>query len=56
MRLRPLTEAECYARCYGGRREEAVTLVWVEPTETEPATEPRDPARGADSVERGEAA
>ena len=22
MRLRPLTEAECYARCYGGRREE----------------------------------
>jgi hypothetical protein len=22
VRLRPLTEAECYARCYGGRREE----------------------------------
>ena len=27
MRLRPLTEAECYARCYGGRREEAVNFV-----------------------------
>ena len=24
MRLRPLTEAECYARCYGGRQAEAV--------------------------------
>ena len=29
MRLRPLTEAECYARCYGGRREEAVSFVRV---------------------------
>ena len=27
MRLRPLSEAECYARCYGGRREEAVNFV-----------------------------
>jgi hypothetical protein len=24
VRLRPLTEAECYARCYGGRQAEAV--------------------------------
>ncbi len=27
VRLRPLTEAECYARCYGGRRDESVSLV-----------------------------
>ncbi len=26
MRLRPLTEAECYARCYGAR-DERVSLV-----------------------------
>jgi len=29
VRLRPLSEAECYARCYGGRREEAVNFVRV---------------------------
>ena len=29
VRLRSLTEAECYARCYGGRREEAVSFVRV---------------------------
>jgi hypothetical protein len=27
MRLRPLTEAECYARCYGGHSGERVTVV-----------------------------
>lgn len=27
MRLRPLTEAECYARCYGGHRSERVSVV-----------------------------
>jgi hypothetical protein len=27
VRLRPLTEAECYARCYGGRREETVSIL-----------------------------
>jgi hypothetical protein len=27
MRLRPLSEAECYARCYGGRGDERVSLV-----------------------------
>jgi hypothetical protein len=31
VRLRPLTEAECYARCYGGRHDERVTLVSVLP-------------------------
>ena len=29
MRLRPLTEAECYARCYGGLGDERVTVVRV---------------------------
>jgi hypothetical protein len=29
MRLRPLSEAECYARCYGGRTHESVTVVRV---------------------------
>ena len=27
MRLRPLTEAECYARCYGGRHDESVSVI-----------------------------
>jgi hypothetical protein len=27
MRLRPLTEAECYARCYGGHPGDSVSLV-----------------------------
>jgi hypothetical protein len=27
MRLRTLTEAECYARCYGGIRDETVTVL-----------------------------
>ena len=31
VRLRPLTEAECYARCYGGRRGEAAGVFLVVP-------------------------
>ena len=27
MRLRPLTEAECYARCYGGHASDRVSVV-----------------------------
>jgi hypothetical protein len=27
MRLRPLSEAECYARCYGGHSDERVSVV-----------------------------
>ena len=27
MRLRPLSEAECYARCYGAHRSDQVTLL-----------------------------
>jgi hypothetical protein len=30
MRMRPLTEAECYARCHGARNEE-VRIVRLEP-------------------------
>ena len=37
MRLRPLTEAECYARCYGGRREESVSVVFEESYAHEPS-------------------
>jgi len=29
MRLRPLTEAECYARCYGGREHDRVGFIRV---------------------------
>ena len=32
-RLRPLTEAECYARCYGDR-DDAVTILRIDPDET----------------------
>jgi hypothetical protein len=31
VRLRPLTEAECYARCYGGRRDDSVTVLTLPP-------------------------
>jgi len=27
VRLRPLTEAECYARCYGGFRTDQVSIL-----------------------------
>jgi hypothetical protein len=33
MRLRTLTEAECYARCYGARGDDSVTVVRVVPRE-----------------------
>jgi hypothetical protein len=29
VRLRPLSEAECYARCYGGRSDDRVNVVRV---------------------------
>ena len=29
MRLRPLSEAECYSRCYGGRRGDRVSLIRI---------------------------
>jgi hypothetical protein len=30
MRLRPLSEAECYARCYGSGADETVRVVQLE--------------------------
>jgi hypothetical protein len=30
-RLRPLSEAECYARCYGSRGDDGVRVLPVEP-------------------------
>ena len=38
MRLRTLSEAECYARCYGGLHDETVTVVRVIPRRTKRAT------------------
>ena len=38
MRLRPLTEAECYARCYGSHGDERVSFVRVLPRRTKRAT------------------
>ena len=56
MRLRPLTEAECYARCYGGWREETVNVVWRGPLE--PAGRDAEAERFdvADAGDRREAA
>ena len=31
MRLRPLTEAECYARCYGGHTSDRVSVLRASP-------------------------
>ncbi|MFL5955515.1 MAG: hypothetical protein ACJ76I_15555 [Gaiellaceae bacterium] len=39
MRLRSLTEAECYARCYGGHGDERVSFVRVLPRRTKRATQ-----------------
>jgi hypothetical protein len=37
MRLRELTEAECYARCYGGLRDDHVSFVRVLPQRRRPS-------------------
>jgi hypothetical protein len=38
MRLRPLTEAECYARIYGGHASEGVSVVRVPHRRTKHST------------------
>ncbi len=43
MRLRPLSEAECYARCYGGHASDRVSVV---------RAAPRPSSRGDDAGER----
>jgi hypothetical protein len=59
LRLRPLTEAECYARCYGGRRGEAVSLAQVPdheraaPFSGEQLREPFDPPSIAPEAGQG---
>ena len=55
VRLRPLTEAECYARCYGGRTEETVNLLHV-PAEQPASHEPHERSERPDAVEGREAA
>jgi hypothetical protein len=46
MRLRPLTEAECYARCYGGRSEEHVSFVRLVPRRSRRADAAGEELRG----------
>ena len=45
MRLRPLTEAECYARCYGGHGDERVSFVRVLPRRSKRVTQSGDRLR-----------
>jgi hypothetical protein len=42
MRLRTLTEAECYARCYGSSHEERIVVL--------PAARPRNSSRDGDAL------
>jgi hypothetical protein len=54
MRLRVLSEAECYARCYGGRDEETVVVLRREGRgeQQEPLERPADsPTREAEGRE-----
>ena len=46
MRLRTLSEAECYARCYGGRRDEGVSVVRLLPRPARRATFSGEHLRG----------
>jgi hypothetical protein len=56
VRLRPLTEAECYARCYGGRREETVNLLNVVPAEQPVSPQPYELIERSETAEGREAA
>jgi hypothetical protein len=55
VRLRPLTEAECYARCYGGRRDEGVNVLGFRDPQNTATESPERHERG-EPVEAGEAA
>ncbi|HZO96278.1 MAG TPA: hypothetical protein VFB42_02805 [Gaiellaceae bacterium] len=46
MRLRPLSEAECYTRCYGGRPGERVSVVRVVARAARRAEQAPQPAKG----------
>jgi hypothetical protein len=54
VRLRPLTEAECYARCYGGFRTDQVTILL--PGELDGERERAALARFREGVETAEEA
>ena len=54
MRLRPLTEAECYARCYGDVRTDQVSV--LRPTDPGPAAERREPREDEPAAAQEEAA
>ena len=56
MRLRPLTEAECYARCYGGRTEETVSLLRPEADPRPAVHEQQASFESTDAIEGREAA
>jgi hypothetical protein len=43
-RLRNLSEAECYARCYGWRVDEVVTVTKIEPRKMEHSRRRSEPA------------
>jgi hypothetical protein len=45
MRLRTLTEAECYARCYGGHGDERVSVVRLPARATQRSTAAGDRLR-----------
>jgi hypothetical protein len=57
VRLRTLTEAECYARCYGGRREETVSILRFGFDEdiAERRSDSYEPAAGSEPAEGREA-
>ncbi len=56
MRLRPLTEAECYARCYGGWHDDSVKVVRPVAAESAPGAARDGLERGAETSEELEAA
>jgi hypothetical protein len=56
VRLRPLTEAECYARCYGSRHDESVSVFRIPQVELPPPPEAHEPYESSDTGERREAA
>jgi hypothetical protein len=56
VRLRPLTEAECYARCYGGRTEETVNLLGPDADDRPSAREQYETYDATESIDAREAA
>jgi hypothetical protein len=53
VRLRTLTEAECYARCYGDVRSDQVVVLPSAPVGDDPVPRAPEPERRADIREAG---